>query len=179
MSCLFQRNDAASAAVYKARQPLTAALAVPGTNLLTAVIIIGGKSGERGSLLPGDLADLGHTHEDGDGSRQPNAVDAVDQIEPLGEVGMLADRRDQSLEFDLLALLQAGDILLPELVNPRIAAALDPVLEARDILADLINHGQLLGERQQPGIRCGMDLTHSCGAGCDESRIDLFVLGSL
>jgi hypothetical protein len=89
---------------------------------------------------------------------------AVNQIEPLGKVGMLADRGDQSLELDLLALLQAGKILLPEPLDLRIAAALDPVLEAGDILADLIHHGQLLGERLQSGGRCGMDLTYSRGA---------------
>src|ERR1700681_1608543 len=111
-------------------------------DLLAAVVVIRRKAGERGSLLPRDLADLGHTHQDGNGGRQPDAVDAVDQRKPLGKVGMLADRSDQSLEFDLFSLLQAGDILLPELLNLRIAAALDPVLEARGILVDLINHGQ-------------------------------------
>jgi len=69
--------------------------------------------------------------------------------------------------------------LLPEPLDLGIAAALDPVLGAGDILADLINHGQLLGERLQSGVRCGMDLTHSRGAGCDESASILFVLGPL
>src|SRR5216683_1239674 len=165
--------------VQGSAQPLTSAIDVSGANLLATVIVIGATTSERGSLLPGNLADLGHANQDGDGSRRPNAVDAVDQIEPLGKVGMLADRRGQGLELDLLALLQAGDIVLPELLNPRIATALDPVLEARDILADLIDHGQLLGKRQQPGIRCGMDLTNSRGAVRNESGIDLVVLGTL
>ena len=98
-------------------QPLTSALDVSDADLLAAVIVIGRKAGERGGLLAGDPADLGHAHQDGDRGRQPDAVDAVDQIEPLGEIGMLADRRDQRLELGLLALLQAGDLLLPELAG--------------------------------------------------------------
>src|SRR3954453_2790568 len=143
------------------------------TDLVTAVVVIGRKAGKSDGLLPGDLPDLGHAYQDCNGSRRPDAVDAVDQIEPLGKVGVLADRRDQSLEFDLFLLLQAGDVLLPNLLDLRIAAALDPVLEARDILTDLINHGQLLGKRQQPRIRRKIDLTHRRGAGCDESGINL------
>ncbi|MCJ9707400.1 MULTISPECIES: hypothetical protein, partial [unclassified Bradyrhizobium] len=72
-----------------------------------------------------------------------------------------------------------SDILLPELINRLIPATLDPVLEARDILADLIDHCQLRGERQQPRIGSGMDLPHRCGAGGDDSGIDLVVLGPL
>src|ERR1700751_1083394 len=107
-------------------------------DVLAAVVVIGRKAGESDSLLPRDPADLGQAHQDGNSGRQPDAVDAVDQLKSPGQVGMLADRGDQSLEFGLLALLQAGDVFLPELLNPCIAATLDPVLEARDILADLI-----------------------------------------
>ena len=88
---------------------------MPNTDLVAAVVVIRRKAGESDSLLPRDPADLGQTHQDGNGGRQPDAVDAVDQLKPLGQVGMLADRGDQSLEFGLLALLQAGDIFLPEL----------------------------------------------------------------
>ena len=40
-----------------------------------------------------DTADLGHAHQDGDRGSQPHAVDAEDQLEPLGQVTVLADRR--------------------------------------------------------------------------------------
>src|ERR1700758_1989037 len=98
-------------------------------NLLAAIVVIRRKACESDSLLPGDPTNLRQTHQDGHGGRQSDAGNAIDQLKPLGEIGMLADRRDQSLEFGLLALLQAGDILVPELLNLRIAAALDPVLE--------------------------------------------------
>src|ERR1700676_3009868 len=145
-------------------------------DLLAAIVVIRRKACKSDSLLPRDSADLRQTHQDGHGGRQSDAVNAVDQRKPLGKVGMLADRRDQSVEFGLLALLQAGDILVPELLNLRIAAALDPVLEARGILIDLINHGQLLRERRHPRSGGGMDLSQPRGAGCDESGIDLVAL---
>ena len=55
-------------------QPFTPALDVPGAIVLATVVIIGRKPRERSSLLPGNLADLGHAHQNGDGSREPNAV---------------------------------------------------------------------------------------------------------
>src|SRR4051812_23846350 len=93
--------------------------------LVTAIVIIRRKACESDGLLPCDLADLGQAHQDGHGGRHADSVDAVDQCKTPGKVGMRADRGDESLEFGLLALLQTSDILLPELFNLRIAAALD------------------------------------------------------
>lgn len=77
----------------------------------------------------------------------PMPSHAVDQIEAFGKVGMPADRRHQGLQLGPLALEQACDILHPKLFDAQIAAGLEPVLVACDILADLIDHGQLLGKR--------------------------------
>ena len=101
--------------VQGAAQPLSSAVDMPNTNMVAAIVVIGRKAGESDGLLARDPADLGQTHQDGNGGRQPDAVDAVDQLKSAGQVGMLADRGDQSLEFGLLALLQAGNIFLPEL----------------------------------------------------------------
>ena len=92
---------------------------------------------------------------------------------------MFTDSRHQGLELDLLALLQTGDIFLPGLLDTRVAAGLEAVLEPRDILLDLVHHRELFGERQQSGIRRGMDLLDRGGAGRDQGRIDLVVLGPL
>ena len=71
------------------------------SDLIAAVVVIGSKPGECGGLLAGDAADLGHAHQDGDGGSQADAVDAGDQVEPFGEIAMLADCCDQRLELDL------------------------------------------------------------------------------
>src|SRR5947209_18666682 len=92
---------------------------------------------------------------------------------------MFADRRHQGLERGLLALGQASDILLPEPLDSRIAAALEPVLEPRDVLADLIDHRQLLGKRQQPRIGRGVRLPYRSRARREQSGTDLFALAPL
>src|ERR1700733_1667346 len=101
-------------------------------DLLAAIVVIRRKACESDSLLPRGPANLRKTHQDGHGGRQSDAV--IDQPEPLGKAGMLADRRDQSLEFGLLALLQAGDILVPELLNLRTTAALSQGVAAASAL---------------------------------------------
>src|SRR3954471_15655896 len=96
-------------------QPLSPARDMSITAPLAAIVVIGRKAGESDSLLPRDLADLGQTHQDGNGGRQPDAVDAVDQFKSVGKVAMLADQGDQNRKLGLLALLQAGHVFLPEL----------------------------------------------------------------
>ena len=76
-------------------QPFPPALDMSNTDVLAAIVVIGCKAGQSDSLLPRDLADLWQTHQDGNGGRQPDAVDAVDQLESAGKVTMLADQGDQ------------------------------------------------------------------------------------
>ena len=65
---------------------------------------------------------------------------------------MLADRGHQGLEFGSLALGQAGNLFLPELLDARIAAGLDPVFVQFDVLSDLLDQRQVFGKRLQPRI---------------------------
>jgi len=51
--------------------------------------------------------------------------------------------------------------------------------QSRDIFANLIDHRQLLGERQQSRIGRGVNRPDRSRAGRDQSRIDLVVLGPL
>jgi len=62
------------------------------TGLLAAVVVIGRKTGKGDSLLPCDPPDLRQAHQDRHGGRQSDAIDAVDQSKPPGEVGVFADR---------------------------------------------------------------------------------------
>jgi len=83
----------------------------------------------------GNLTDLGHADQNGDGSRQPNAVDAVIRSSLLAGRDAYGSRRSKP-EFDLLALRQAGEILLPEPLIWVLRQLSYPVLEPGDILAD-------------------------------------------
>src|SRR5712675_1839216 len=107
--------------IERPAQPLATAINVADTNLFAAVVVIGSNPGERCGLFPGDPADLRQAHQDGDGGRLPDAINTLDQIEPLGEIAVLADRGHQGFELDLLALCEPRDILLPGLLETRVA----------------------------------------------------------
>ncbi len=84
-------------------------------------------------------------HQDGDGGRQTDAVDRGNQIEPLRQVGVLADRRFQPLQLGPLHRLKSCDLRLPMLTDARVAAALAAVLQDGNVLAQLVEHRQMLG----------------------------------
>src|SRR5258708_272771 len=119
--------------------PSAAALDLTATHWFAAVVVIGSNACERCGLLTGDPADLGHAHQDGDGGGQTDAIDTFDQIEPLGEITMLADRRHQSFELDFLALFEPSNILLPGLPEPWVAAGLHAILSPPHIPSPLIH----------------------------------------
>src|SRR6516165_1517524 len=83
--------------IKRSPQTLATACDVSDAHEIAAVVIIGGEPGECGGLLAGDAADLGHAHQDGDCGAQYDAIDAVDEIEPLGEIVMHPDRSHQAL----------------------------------------------------------------------------------
>src|SRR5713226_10777324 len=93
---------------------LNAAVNAAQANMAAAVGVIGSNSHEGGGLLAGDASDLGHTHQDGDGGPQTDAVDADDQLEPVSKIAVLTDGRDELLELLALQPLEAGDLLIPE-----------------------------------------------------------------
>ena len=146
---------------------------------LAAVVVVGRKPGESDSLLAAESADLRQTHQDRDRGRQPDAVDAVDQLEPLGEVTMLADRGDQALSSAFSRLSRRAISSFQSFWMRASRQVSIRFLRQRDILADLIDHRQMLGKRLQPGSGAAWIFLHRRGAGCDQSGIDLVVLGPL
>jgi len=95
--------------IERPAQPLAPAIDVASTASLTAVIVIGRKSGQRCHLLAAEFADLRHAYQDRDRGRHPGTTDAVDQVEPLGEVwldGLLSDAPERAT---LLVLDQVTD----------------------------------------------------------------------
>jgi hypothetical protein len=59
-------------------QSLTPTFDVSRAAPQTAVIVIGSKAGDGGSLFTGDAADLRHAHQDGDRGSQPDTIHADD-----------------------------------------------------------------------------------------------------
>jgi hypothetical protein len=127
-------------------------------------------------LLARDAADLGHADENGNRSWQPNAVDAEDEIEPLGEIIVLADVGDHLLELDPQYCLETADFLTPVAPETFIPAGLTPRLEAGNVLGDLLDEGRMLGKGRQARVGRGMDFCGDRRASCDQASVDLVVL---
>ena len=77
------------------------------------VVVIGSKPGEGGGLFATDATDLGMRTRIAE-SAQTDTVHAGDQVEPTGEIAVLANGEDQLLEFGLQQPLEPVDLLLPE-----------------------------------------------------------------
>src|SRR5262249_50714026 len=122
--------------------PLAAAADVTVTVATAAVIVIGRKPDQRGNLLAAEPADLGNTHQDDDRRLHPDAVDAFDQIKPLGKIGVLADLLLQPRKLGLLALLKTLDIPLKVCPRVWVATGLQPGFVAEAILHQLIDKRQ-------------------------------------
>src|SRR5436189_274087 len=138
--------------VEASAQPFAPAGDVAYPGMHSAIVVERRKPGERRRLLAGQAADLRHAHQDSDRGLEPDTVHAFDQIEPFRQVVMLADGRHQLLELGPQKLGEMGDSLLPELADPRITAAFTAVLEAGDVIGELIDQRHPFGQRDQARI---------------------------
>src|SRR5215207_8426211 len=129
-----------SRGIQACSQPCAAVPDVACSDAIGAVVVEGSKSGERGSVLAGDAADLGHAHQNSDCGSQSDTVDADDQVEPFGQIAVLADCRCQGLEFAVQKPRGTGDFLLPELPDTWGTAGFAAGLATGDVLRDLLDH---------------------------------------
>ena len=156
-------------------QPLAAAVNVALAVMLAAVIVIGHKARESGGVLAAQAANLGHAHQDGDCRALANAIDAGDQIEPRGEVAVLSNGGAEGLEFGREHRLQAGNLGAPEIAQALVAAGLAVRLVAGDVLADLLDDGEMIGEFEQAWIRRCMNGFSRRRAGISRASILSFL----
>ena len=168
-----------SGSVKGTTQARATAQDVTGTDQIAAVAIIWSKPCKRSRLLARNAADLRHAHHNRDCGWQSDAIHAVDQIEPLAEVAVLADCRNEALKLGFLSLFETGDLRLPGLADARISARFVPVLEHCDVFDDLLNHRQMLGKRHQARIWGRMDLLDCRRATRDQGCVNFVVLGTL
>ena len=100
------------------------------------------------------------------------------QIEPAGEIVMVAQRRDDAQRARRPPRLQARDVGHDDAAQPRVIDMLEPGLQTRDVLLDLLDEGQMVGKRGQPRIRLDAWPIDRGRAGCDQHRIERVVLGA-
>ena len=89
---------------------------------------------------------------------------------------MLTDSRDQLLTLTPQNPVETGNLLAPEAPNTPVATTLAAVLEAGNVLGDLLDQRQMLGKWRQTRIRRGMDLLNCRRTVSDQDGIDLVVL---
>lgn len=130
-------------------------------------------------MFTADAADLGHAHQDGNRRSQPDTVDAGDQVEPLGKIAVLADGCGQVLELAPLKPLETADFIAPDALNPWVPTALTAGLETSNVVGDLLDERQMLGQWRQTRIWRCMDLLDGGRAGGNQGSIDLVVLRPL
>src|SRR5262249_50460040 len=139
-------------------QSPSAAFDMASAVLFAAVVIERRQPRERGHLSARDPAALGHAHQDNDRRRQPDPIDAGDQVEPFGKIAVLTDRCHQRLELTPLKLLETGNILAPVALNPLVPTALEAGLKANNVLSDLVDKAQTRSPRGQARVGRGKDL---------------------
>src|ERR1700740_1258553 len=115
-------------------QPFASTLNATNSEVITAVIIKRCKASKRGGLLTGDPTDLGHAHHNGNRATQSEAVDARDQVQPLGQVTVLANICHARPELNPQKPLQTCDFAVPIALAARIATGLATGFYVSDVL---------------------------------------------
>ena len=99
-----------------------------------------------------------------------DAVDAGDQLEPPGEIVVLAHGGLQASQLGFMASLQSLDVALDLLEDTLVGEVLTTGLEAGDVGLELLDEEQMLGERAsltsrnfiRPVARAGRPIRRSC-----------------
>jgi len=146
-------------------------------DVIAAVVVIGSKTGQRCGLFATDAANLGHAQENGDCGFRPDAVYTGNQIEPRRQIAVLADRRNQCLEFGPQQRFETSDLAIPIPPDAMIATGLPTSFDMRDVLCELLDQRQMLGKWRQAWIWRAMDLLRRRRADRDQRGIDSVVLG--
>jgi len=118
---------------------------------------------------------------------EADAIDAGDQVEARRQSlprrkpgsGIIADCRDELPQFAAAQRLHAGDLRIPVGPDAPVAAALTAVLQAGNVLAQLVEHPQRIGQGGEPRIRRGVDRLGRRRARRDQAGVDSVVLGAL
>jgi Homeodomain-like domain len=142
------------------------------------VLVEGREAGEGRGLFAGDTAEFGQAQQDGKRRAFADAGHALDQIEAGGEIGMLAYLPNDFEEFGGSPGLQAADVAGDDAAQAGVGDMFETGFEAGDILFELLDEGELVGQGFQAAIDLTLDWIERCGAGGDEGRIDGIVLGA-
>src|SRR5579885_3270678 len=158
-----------------AAQALAAAGDVAFAAMFAAVVIEGGQTGQGGGLFAADGADLGHANEDGQCGALADAGDAGDQVETPREVGVSAQGLRDALQLGGFAAGQPLDVAGNDPAQPRRGGFLQAGFGADELVFDLLDKGEGVGERLDAGIAAGVWRLEQADAGGDQLGIEPIV----
>ncbi len=130
-------------------QAVAAAGDVALPSVLSAVIVEGRKTGQRGGLLAADAAEFGHADDERQRGAFADAGNAQHQIKPLSQIAVGTQTLGNVTYLRGAPCLQPGNVAVNEAPQLRLIDMLEPGLEARDVLFDLLEKGQISRQFRQ------------------------------
>ena len=126
-----------------------------------------------GVWVMGDLAD-----DDRKRGAFSDTGNAQHEIEAAAKIVMGTQRLGDAREFGCAPRLEPYDVGRNQTPQPQTIDMLEPNLEARDVLLDLFDEGQLSRQVGQPRVRLDPLLVDRRRAGGDQPGVDHVVLGA-
>ena len=139
-------------AVERASQPASAAANMRLAGILAALMHKRRQAGDRRHLLAAELAEFRHADHDRKRGALAAAGNAANQIEAPGEVRVRAQFGEQPRGLAFTSLLQALAVGVGDAPQPRIVDMLETRLDARNVVLDLLEEGQVIRQRIEPRL---------------------------
>src|SRR6185503_21066378 len=152
---------------------------VPDAVDLSRLIIEGGEAGQARSLLAAQGTELGHADDEGKCGALADALDAGEEFQPEGEILVLAQALEEASDLGIAACGQALDLGFELGLESADGEAVETGLEANDVLLDLLDEGQMLGQGGKSVIAVADGAIVGGRRQGDDAGVDRIGLGSL
>ena len=143
----------------------------------STVVVERSKPSQGRSFLTTDLSQFGHADDECQRGALTNARDAQHQVKPAGKIVVATKKLGNGTYLSLPSCLQPSDVAADKASQPRFIDMLEPGLEAREVLLDLLEKGEISSQIGQSWIRRDPRRTHRRRARRDQDRIKRVVLG--
>ena len=124
------------------------------------------------------MSKFGHADDERQRGALADAGDAQHQRKPVGKVVVAAKMLDNVSDLRRASCLQSGNVAGDHAPQPGLIDMFESGLEARDVLLDLFEKGQISGQFRQSRIGRDLRLLERRCACRDQHRIEIIILGA-